>query len=211
MPLAAISNLTLPLVVGNLSPETRTTSAEESRKLAAVPEFPNDLTAWLELPARVDAYVHDHFGLRSSMIHAEAQLNQRLLRSGNSQALYAHNGWMFYRYKPDGDMLRQSAGLLRREDQVAYTADLPAAMKAELSSHGTTLLVAPPPNSSTIYEEQLPAWARGNGRRTEYDLFLHDLAIRRVTAVDLRAPLRNAKVQGPIYFMHDTIGRHEGR
>jgi alginate O-acetyltransferase complex protein AlgJ len=202
--LAAISILALPLVVSIVSPDSRSTSAEELRKLAAVPEFPHDLTAWLELPARVDAYVHDHFGLRSSMIHAEAQLNQRLLRSGTSQALYADNGWMFYRYKPDGDMLRQSAGLLRREKQVAYTADLLAAMKVELSSHGTALVVAPPPNSSTIYEEKLPAWARGNGRRTEYDLFLDDLATRGVTAVDLRPPLRKAKAHGQIYFMHDT-------
>jgi hypothetical protein len=118
---------------------------------------------------------------------------------------------MFYRYKPDGDMLRQSAGLLRREDQVAYTADLLAAMKVELSSHGTTLLVAPPPNSSTIYEEKLPAWARSNGRRTEYDLFLDDLATRRVTWWTYGRLCERQKCTDRLISCMTRIGRHAGR
>jgi hypothetical protein len=77
-------------------------------------------------------------------------------------------------------------------------------MNSALAARGVRLVVASPPNSATIYEDQLPIWARGGGRRTEYDVFLDDLAARGVPAVDLRPVLRAARTQGQVYYMHDT-------
>jgi alginate O-acetyltransferase complex protein AlgJ len=202
--LLAISTLALPLIVSVLRPDSESMSPIEKRKLVAAPELPDSLAAWKELPSHVDAYVSDHFGLRSLVIHAAALVNQGIFHSGNARVLYSNSGWMFYRDKDDGDTVRQSAGVLRRDKQVAITADFLSDMKVELSARGIALLVAPPPNSATIYEEQLPLWARGHGNRTEYDLFLDDLANRAVPAVDLRPPLRDAKSQGQIYLSHDT-------
>jgi hypothetical protein len=108
---------------------------------------------------------------------------------------------MFFR----GDqMVQQSAGLIRRDEQVAETADLLARMHTLLAARGTRLLVASPPNSATIYADQLPLWARNRGQRTEYDVFLDDLATRDVPAIDLRPALIAAKAEGKVYRMNDT-------
>src|SRR6185437_10850488 len=47
-------------------------------------------------------------------------------------------------------------------------------------------------------------WARNPGRKTEYDLFLSDLAERGVKAVDLRPALKAARSQGKVYLRHDS-------
>ena len=101
-------------------------------------------------------------------------------------------------------MLQLSAGLIRRDEQVAETADLLATMHTLLAARGARLLVASPPNSATIYPDQLPLWARNRGQRTEYDVLLDDLAARGVPVVDLRPALIAARAQGKVYHMHDT-------
>jgi alginate O-acetyltransferase complex protein AlgJ len=131
-------------------------------------------------------------------------VNQQVFHSGNERVLYADSGMMFYRDKTDGDMLRQSAGALRRDDQVAATADFAAEMKAALAARKISLLVASPPNSATIYEDWLPGWARNYHRLTEYDLFLSALAARGVKAIDLRSPLRDAKAHDQVFRRYDT-------
>ena len=77
-------------------------------------------------------------------------------------------------------------------------------MHTLLAARGTRLLVASPPNSATIYADQLPLWARNRGQRTEYDVFLDDLAARGVPAIDLRPALIAAKAEGKVYRMNDT-------
>ena len=51
------------------------------------------------------------------------------------------------------------------------------------------LLVAIPPNGSTINRARLPAWAADAPAVSEYDLMMQALAARNVAAVDLRPPL----------------------
>jgi alginate O-acetyltransferase complex protein AlgJ len=88
--------------------------------------------------------------------------------------LIGHDGWMFFR----GDnMVRQSAGIVRRDAQVAQTVDLLATMHTALAARGI---------------------------RTEYDVFLRDLAAAGIQAVDLRPVLRAAKAEEKIYLKHDT-------
>lgn len=199
--LLTILLLALPLLAGVVSPGVDTKSSVELRGLAQMPHLPNSVRGWRELPAQIDAYLHDHFGLRERMIRWEAVLNQAILRSGNASALFGRDGWMFFK----GDnMVQQSAGLMRRDNAVAETADFLAAMKHDLSARGIAFLVASPPNSSTIYQGQLPDWARNHGQPTEYDLLLDDLAARGVFAVDLRPALRQGLTEGKVYRAHDT-------
>jgi len=66
------------------------------------------------------------------------------------------------------------------------------------------MVVASPPNSATIYGDQLPLWATNRGQQTEYDLFLDDLAQRGVPAADLRPALRAGRAHGKVYRMHDS-------
>ena len=102
------------------------------------------------------------------------------------------------------NMVRQSGGLVRRDTNVAEAADLVASMHTALLKRGIKLLVAIPPNSSTVYNDDLPRWAQNSGRTTEYDLFLQDLRERGVNAVDLRPALKSARSQGNVYLRYDT-------
>src|SRR6185312_8234089 len=166
--LAAIL-LALPLVVGIADPSRRAVSNAEARTLAPAPSLPRSLSAWRNLPRQLDAYLRDHFGLRQAFLHAYALImSHALSNTGNSLVLAGSDGWMFYR----GDnMVQQSAGMISRDARVQEVADLLAKMQAVLAIHHTKLLVAPPPNSATIYPDHLPLWARNRGRRTEYDVF----------------------------------------
>ena len=87
---------------------------------------------------------------------------------------------------------------------MAESADFLAAMRDALAERGVRLLVASPPNAATIYQDDLPRWARSNGRTTEYDLFITDLAARGVKAVDLRPTLWTVRTTAPAYFPYET-------
>ena len=66
------------------------------------------------------------------------------------------------------------------------------------------LLVAIPPNGSTINRFRLPAWAADEPAVSEYDLMMRALAARGVAAVDLRPPLLAANAVNPAYRRTDT-------
>jgi alginate O-acetyltransferase complex protein AlgJ len=194
--------LALPLAVSLLAPAGKTLSTNEARMLAPVPSFPRSLAEWRSAPKQIDVYLRDHFGLRQIFLRTYALIMNRVLKnSGNPLVLTGSDGWMFYR--GDG-MVQQSAGISRRDGLVAETADLLATMQAALAARNIRLLVSLPPNPTTIYGDQLPLWARNRGQRTEYDVYLDDLAARGIAAVDLRPALEAAEAQGKVYRMHDT-------
>jgi hypothetical protein len=200
-PAAAIL-LAVPLLVTLFGRGGRTVSADEARQLAPAPSLGDGLAGWTSLPRQTDAYLRDHFGLRPMFLHAYSEImSGDPFHTGNGLVLTGSDGWMFLRAN---FMVQQSAGTLRRDDRVAGTAEFLEAMKIELAAEGARLLVAPPPNSATLYPEELPLWARNRGLRTEYDVFMDDLAARGVATVDLRPALRAARADGKIYHKHDT-------
>lgn len=193
--------LATPLAVGLVHPDNPASILKEGRRLAPAPAAPESLGAWAALPGQIDAFLKDRFGLRHAMIRAHKELTKPLIAKGNSSVLIGRDGRMFY----EGDeMVRQSAGIILRDRDVSDAADMVAAMSDALRRRGIKFLVAVPPNSSTIYQDDLPLWAQRGGRRTEYDLFLADLAARGVHAVDLRPALNEARKQGKAYRMNDT-------
>jgi alginate O-acetyltransferase complex protein AlgJ len=192
--------LSTPLAFGIFRPDSPELILKEGRMLAPTPQAPSSWEAFRALPGQVDAYLKDHFGLRQMLIRTHRDLSHPVLY-GNESVLIGRDGRMFYLGR---EMVRQSAGLVLRDQKVAGAADLVAAMRDALARRGSRLLVAVPPNSSTIYQDDLPLWAQNHGRKTEYDLFLSDLAARGVTAVDLRPVMKSVESEQPAYLMHDT-------
>jgi hypothetical protein len=192
--------LATPLVVGFVRPDDPASIRKEGRRLAPTPTAPDSWEGLRALPKEVDAYLQDHFGLRERMIRTHRDLSHPVLL-GNESVLIGRNGRMFYL---GNEMVRQSAGLVMRDQQVADAADMLAAMREALSRRGIRFLVAVPPNASTIYQDDLPLWAQNHGTRTEYDLFLDDLAARGVKAVDLRPVVKSVQSERKAYFMNDT-------
>ena len=192
--------LATPLIVGVVRPDRPELILKEGRLLAQAPEAPLSLAALRAFPSQADAYLKDHFGLRQTMIHTHRDLSHPLLY-GNEKVLVGRDGRMFYLGR---DMVRQSAGLVLRDEKVADAADMLAEMRDALARRGASLLVAVAPSSSTIYQDDLPLWAQKGERKTEYDLLLADLAARGVKAVDLRPILEKARSDHNAYLMHDT-------
>jgi len=198
--LAAIL-IAAPLVVGLVAPDSPASVMKEGRRLAPAPGWPTSAARLTALPAAVDAWLKDHFGLRQALIRANKELTKPMLGSGSDGVLVGRDGRMFYLGE---EAVRQSAGLVLRDERVAASVDLVAAMNAALGKRGVRFLVAPPPNGSTVYQEALPDWAQNHGRKTEYDLFLQGLAERGVRTVDLRPVMARARTEGPAYYRHDT-------
>jgi alginate O-acetyltransferase complex protein AlgJ len=193
--------LATPLIAGLAMPERTQEILREMRKPAPAPSIPRSWDDLRALPKEVDDYIHDRFGLRKQMIGWYANLTKRLLAEGNQLVLVGRHDRMFYL---GDDAVRQSAGLVRRDLRVAESADFLVAMRDALKQRGIRLLVASPPNAATIYQDDLPRWARGQGRTTEYDLFMADLAARGIKAIDLRPIMWTVRSEAPAYFLYDT-------
>jgi alginate O-acetyltransferase complex protein AlgJ len=193
--------LATPLAVGMIWPDGPAAILKEGRSLAPVPGMPESSAGWLALSRQVDAYLRDHFGLRQALIRAHKDLTKPMLGFGNDSVLVGREGRLFYLGE---ETVRQSAGLVLRDERVSETATLLARINSALAARGIKFLVAVPPNASTIYEDDLPRWAQNRGRRTEYDLLLAELAARGVKAIDLRPVESAARSQGPVFYMHDT-------
>jgi alginate O-acetyltransferase complex protein AlgJ len=196
----AFGLLATPLVVGLVRPDSPELILKEGRMLASAPQAPLNWDALTAFPGQADAWLKDHFGLRQTMIHTQRDLSHPVLY-GNEKALIGRDGRMFYLGR---DMVRQSAGLVLRDQKVANAVDMLAEMRDALARRGASLLVAVAPNSSTIYQDDLPLWAQRGERKTEYDLFLADLAARGIKTVDLRPVMEKARADGEAYLMHDT-------
>jgi hypothetical protein len=161
---------------------------------------------WRAFPGAVDAWAKDHFGMRSAMIRAHKDLTKPV-GAGSADVMIGRDGRMFVLGE---QAVQQSAGLLVRDARIADTVRVLAAMNRELARRGIRFLVAMPPNTATLFQEELPAWAQNTGRPTEYDLLLQGLGKAGVRTVDLRPAMLAAKPTGPIYFRHDSHWQPRG-
>ena len=202
-PFAVLASLLLvsPLAVGLLPSGQDGRSLSEGRTLSSWPAMPRNARGWRDLPKAVDAFVADHFGLRDAMTHLQSIIAYRWLGEANPDVLVGRDGRLFYY----GDQaVAQSAGLLMRTDAVRDTIEVVSDMRAALAARGIRLVVASPPNAASIYGDDLPAWARRDGRTTEPERVLDGLRARGLTVVDLRGILEAARDRGNLYHRTDT-------
>jgi alginate O-acetyltransferase complex protein AlgJ len=198
---AAFLLLATPLAMGILRPDSPELIYKEGRRLAPSPAASDGLKDWAVLPGQIDAYLKDHFGFRHLMIQLHKDLTKPMLGFSGSEVLIGRDGRMFYL---GAEMVRQSAGLIFRDQKVADSANRLAAMRDALEKRGIAFFVLVLPSTSSIYQDDLPIWAQSHGRKTEYDLFLQDLAERRIKTVDLLPPLKEAASEGKAYLLHDS-------
>jgi alginate O-acetyltransferase complex protein AlgJ len=199
---AAFLLLATPLVFGIVQPDSAASILKEGRNPAPAPQALDGSGDFAALPKQIDAYLDDRFGLRERMIRLHRDLSHPVLFKVNTAVLVGRSGRMFYQ---GNEMVRQSAGLVLRDARVAQAAHMLAEMRDDLAKRGARLLVAIPPNSSTIYQDELPAWAQDKGKKTEYDLLLEELKRYDVKTVDLRPVMKALRAQGEeAYLLYDA-------
>jgi alginate O-acetyltransferase complex protein AlgJ len=192
--------LLVPATATVVTNQSQAVVSDEFRAPALTPSWPQTSSEWTKLPEQIDKYLREHFGLRREMIRAHAVIDL-LLRTGNADVFLGAGNSMFYR----GDlMIQQSAGLILRSERVTDTANDLVKFKAALAKRGIKLVVAAPPNASTIYPDRLPEWARNSGRTTEYDLMFSELNRVGVGMLDLRPILSAQRAYAAAYYLHDS-------
>lgn len=198
--LIGLGLLAVPMAV-QLTGVQETVSEGEARTLSPVPGWPRSPAQWNALPRRLDRFVSDHFGLRPQLVRAHAALRYAVVLPTDLRVLIGRDGFLFL----NGDgTIEQATGQLLREPAIAKFADRAAELQKRLAAKNARLLVAIPPNGSTINRARLPAWAAARPAVSEYDLMLQALAARGVAAVDLRPPLLAANATHPAYRRTDT-------
>ncbi|MEA2930284.1 MAG: alginate O-acetyltransferase complex protein AlgJ [Hyphomicrobiales bacterium] len=194
-----LAALAAPLAI-QLTQPIAPSSDDEARMLSPAPGWPRSLGDWLALPRALDRFLGDHFGLRGAFVRLHGLLRYAINLPSDLRVIIGRDNWLFL----NGDgTIEQSTGKLLREAAIATFADRAAALQAHLAAKGARLLIAIPPNGSTINRARLPAWVGAAPAVTEYDLMMRALAQRGVPAVDLRPPLM-AAAAGPTYRRTDT-------
>ena len=131
--LLAFGLLATPLIVGIVKPDSPEAVLREGRYLAPAPKAPAVSGDWLRLPKQIDAYLQDHFGLRQVLIRTHKDITRPLLGFGNDTVLIGRDGRMFYLGE---ETVRQSAGLLVRDQRVVEAADMLVRMNVHVALHG---------------------------------------------------------------------------
>ena len=200
--LLAFCLLAAPLVVGLVAPDSPATVFKEGRSLAPAPRLPLTGASWLALPAAVDAYLKDHFGLRQKLITAHRELTKPMLGFGNEFGAYRARWAHVLSRRGDGASKRRPSpsrpeggrrnGYARAHERRASGAGnpLPGRHAAQCGRRSTRM--------TSRFRRQNP------GKPTEYDMLLANLAAKGVTAVDLRPAVKEASTKGPAFYMHDT-------
>jgi alginate O-acetyltransferase complex protein AlgJ len=191
--------LAVPMAVRVFEPAA-VSSEGEARMLSPAPTWPRTLDQWRTLPRQLDRYLADHFGLRDELVHAHGRLRYAVDLPRDLRVIIGRDNYLFL----NGDgTIEQSTGKVLRADQIAKFAEHAAALNAHLAAKGASLVIAIPPNGSTVNRARLPAWAGEAPNITEYDLMMRALGAVGVAAVDLRPPLMGPSI-GPTYRRTDT-------
>src|SRR6476659_1924315 len=163
--------LAVPMAVRVFEPAA-VSSEGEARMLSPAPTWPRTLDQWRTLPRQLDRYLADHFGLRDELVHAHGRLRYAVDLPRDLRVIIGRDNYLFL----NGDgTIEQSTGKVLRADQIAKFAEHAAALNAHLAAKGASLVIAIPPNGSTVNRARLPAWVGEAPNITEYDLMMRAL------------------------------------
>lgn len=181
---------------------------EEKRTLAPLPTFPRTIPETQSFPRRLDDFLADHFGLRTSMLSLHSWLKWQLGMQFFPIAVRGKNDWFFLGDKYD-QCMRQHTGLIplppeKISSWVARVAD----MRRRLRERGIDLRLLIVPDKQTIYPEFLPDGLQvpvGPTPLEQLTQLLHSEHAD-IGLIDVRAALLDAKNHSAqlLYYQQDS-------
>ena len=199
--------ISLPLAA-NLSGVDGGDAGAENRELAAVPHLDGTLASIAAFPANFGLWFDDHFGFRSVLVRWYGETRLFMLGVSPSAAVVkGRDGWFFYgedeaiedyasaRPMTPGELANWRAAIVRARDW--------------LGARRIAYVFTIAPDKHVIYGEEIPPTLARVGDVSRADqLFttLQDTGL----AVDVRAPLLEAKRAERIYHQTDTHWNDRG-
>ncbi len=179
----------------------------EKRQLAAFPQRPRNWPQAESFLPGFLSYFRDHFGFRDTLIHEVMFVKIGLLRTGdNPSVIIGDEGWLFLRLK-DGSGPGEFNGLapLTESELRAWQATL-SRRRDWLAARHISYLVVLAPEKQSIYPEFIPATIRKQQSEQWMDQLIDRIhgSNPRVSILDLRPDLLNAKRHVPVYWKSDT-------
>jgi hypothetical protein len=152
-----VATLFTPLLVGLFAGSGR---QADNRVLAPPPGVPTSFKILIEWPHRADAYLNDHFGLRSTLVRANAIVNWYLFgSSANRSVIVGRHGRLFL---SEGEVPNRvilgDCGAWWSEGYVASFAQAVQAAIEGLQHDFGRLSGLFVPTSAVLYPEDLPLW-----------------------------------------------------
>lgn len=200
----------MPLIVSLINLRSRTEEKvllSEIRKPAKLPALKLVINHPRQFIKEVELYYNDNFGFRTDLIKCYGMAKVLWLgESASPKVTVGKNGWFFLR--TDGsnneiDYYRSIAPFKSKE-----LADWKRTLEQRndwLASQGIHYLMIIAPNKTTIYPEFLPESLNRVRQESRLDQLIAYLRVNSdVKILDLRDPLRSAKVNNLIYARRDT-------
>ncbi|MGD0300569.1 MAG: hypothetical protein ABSE86_26085 [Bryobacteraceae bacterium] len=177
----------------------------ENRTLAAAPGWPVSLADYRIFPQRFTAFVNDHFGLRSQLVHWNSKLRLKLGTSSSPSVAVGRDSFLFYAYHEER-LLEQHTG-----EDVFTSGDLERWVKSVvaerdwLKQRGIAFYILIAPDKSTIYPELLPDYLHLPDTTTRLDQLVARLkTVEGLEFIDPRPALWRAKQTGRLYWRVDS-------
>lgn len=180
----------------------------ENRKPAPRPELPRSLGDVTAYPERFGAFFADRFGFRREMLNLRGRIALRLLHKSSSPlVIVGSHGWLFYAGEQSiPNHLHQISVPAAELDNWARQLQ---ERRLWFAAHGIKYLFVIAPDKQSIYSEYMPRYLAPQQGETRLDQLSRRL-FREPAWLDLRAPLRSAKDNEPLYFQLDTHWNDRG-
>jgi hypothetical protein len=158
-------------------------------------------------PGRFERWFGDRFGWRDTLLAVHHAVLADFFRvSPAPNVLLGKEQWLYF-LGEDGtalDVFFRGQPPVADRDILAVAAELERRARF-LASHGIPYVATIVPEKYTIYPEHLPDWVGPRSPRAPLDRLIEAIRARgQVRFVDLRGPLRDAKVRERLYFASDS-------
>jgi alginate O-acetyltransferase complex protein AlgJ len=203
-----VGTLALPLAASLLGLAPRP-HLQEKRRLAQAPELCFNGPILAKFPAKFEAYYNDHFAFRDQLVRWHNLVKVRWLKvSPRPNVLIGKEGWLYYQ---EGLLDHDHAIPPLTDQQVCQWVQLLQERQQWLTARGIRFLVVIPPDKHSVYPEYLPDWVQSVGPSPRLDQLLANArGHSNLTILDLRAPLRQAKLEDRLYHKTDTHWNYRG-
>jgi alginate O-acetyltransferase complex protein AlgJ len=180
----------------------------ENRSSAQAPAWPQTTAQWKALPAALQTYWNDAFGLRRRLIHWHSLADYELGVSGTPNVVIGAHSWLFYTGEDTFEQHRGQRPLAPA--QLAQWAEQLEARRLWLRRRGAQYLFVIAPDKQTIYPDQVPARYRPFTRTTADEIVSYLRAHTQVDVLDLRPTLRAARADGAVFAKTDSHWNDRG-